>query len=105
MVIFVSMKIIALLFITLFFTFLSLPTAVALVKKSTNMDKFYSSAEEENSNNWNEILHKITYTEAAISVFKFYKFNTTALVFLTDKLPFIESDILIPPPKYKIRLI
>jgi hypothetical protein len=93
------MKIIALLFITLCFTFLSLPTAVALVKKGTNMDKFYSSSEEENSNNWNEIIHKITYTEATISKFKFFKFNLILLVFLADKLPFIESDILIPPPK------
>lgn len=99
------MKIIAFLFITLFFTFLSLPTAVALVKESTNMDKFYSLSEEENSNNWNEIIHKITYEDATISNFKFFKFNLNLLVFLTDKLPFIESDILIPPPKYKIRLI
>jgi hypothetical protein len=95
------MKIIAVLFITLFVTFLSLPTAVALVKKSTNMDKFYSMSEEENSNNWNEIIHKITYTETTISVFRILESNVTVMIFLSDKLPSIERDIVIPPPKYK----
>lgn len=85
-----------------FFLFLSLPSAVALLKKKINMDTFYSSLEEDdNTNNWNEIIYKLVYAETINTVFSYCFMHSENRSIFSCKLPCVIRAIVMPPPKIR----
>lgn len=92
-----DMKLIAKLFLFVFITFLSTPTIISLIEKSTDTSYFYSTSEEEQVHKEvkAELKLELAYTLALFSS------NTSSLIQSENlsKHDNIAATIFIPPPE------
>ena len=96
------MKFVSKILLLLFFTFLSTPTCVMLIERSTDISIFYASSEEEEELMQKDVKEVKALLNLNQELFSFlYKINSNSKI-ISEKASFHENEIIeinAPPPK------